>query len=323
MKSTLIRLAHYIDSKVAFVGTKIKKESPNLIILLFHELFEHKAECEKDSMFPHEWLTVDHFRQFVIHFLEAGYTFISPDQVKEDLSPEGRYVMISFDDGYYNNQRALPILREFEVPAIFSIASDYIKHPRAFWWDVHYREERKKGKSFRTLLEEQQDLKKLTFSEVENHLKGAYGQKAFDSCGDTDRPFTVEELKDFANEKFVYIGNHSRHHAILPNYDLETVESEIQGAQDDLEEILGKAPNFIAYPNGEANPEIVQIADKLGLETGVIACLNKQTLPLQPKQFLQLDRYQIFGTRNIDQQCLQLRADISLRKMYQKLRNAV
>lgn len=320
MKSQLLEFIHHTDTFIAKAALNLYTEKPNLIIFLFHELFLNKAECEKGLMFPHEWLTVDHFRQFVIYFLEAGYTFVSPRKIEEGLDKNGKFVLISFDDGYFNNHRALPVLREFELPAVFSIASDYILNHRAFWWDVHYREERKKGKSFRTLLAEQNELKQLKYDEVERHLKNSYGVEAFKNRSDTDRPFTADELQDFAREKFVHIGNHSRHHAILPHYELKIIHEEIRGAQNDLFAILGYKPDFIAYPNGETNPQVIKIAKEIGLNIGVVAYMNKQFLPLEVSQYLQLDRFQIYGTRNIEEQCIRLRSDFSLRKIWQSIR---
>lgn len=45
-------------------------------------------------------------------------------------------VLVTFDDGYRDNfETALPILRRWEVPAVFFIAVGYISQRRVFWWD--------------------------------------------------------------------------------------------------------------------------------------------------------------------------------------------
>ncbi len=322
MKSRLIHIAHQADAWLAKKSLRLKAEKPVLLILLFHELFLNQQELSQDRMFPHEWLTLDHFRQFVRYFLKANYRFVSPDDISNGLDPQKHHILISFDDGYYNNHRALKVLHEFEVPAVFSIATDYVLNPRAYWWDVHYREEKKAGKSFQSILSAQQMLKKMDYEQVEMYLKEAYGARAFEAMSDTDRPFSSDELRDFAREKYVHIGNHTRHHAILPHYEKDEMRKEIAGAQRDLRKICGFAPKFIAYPNGEASPLVVQQAREQGLEIGVIASLGKQNLPLTKAQYLQLDRYQIYGVRDIPQQCEMLRAEISLKVLYRGLRNA-
>ncbi len=43
---------------------------------------------------------------------------------------------VTFDDGCRDNfTAALPVLREFEIPATFFIPTDYLERPRLPWWD--------------------------------------------------------------------------------------------------------------------------------------------------------------------------------------------
>ena len=41
--------------------------------------------------------------------------------------------MLTFDDGYYNNHLALPVLEEFDVPALFFISTNHVKQQKCFW----------------------------------------------------------------------------------------------------------------------------------------------------------------------------------------------
>jgi len=44
--------------------------------------------------------------------------------------------LVTFDDGYRDNHDlALPILKRYDVPAIFFVATSYIEERRLFWWD--------------------------------------------------------------------------------------------------------------------------------------------------------------------------------------------
>ena len=83
-------------------------------------------------------ITLQEFRDF-IHFYQArGYQFVAPDDVVSGLPLYGKYVLITFDDGYFNNRRVLPVLQELQVPAVFSIATAYVESGKSFWWDVLY-----------------------------------------------------------------------------------------------------------------------------------------------------------------------------------------
>ncbi|MEJ7665168.1 MAG: polysaccharide deacetylase family protein [Hymenobacter sp.] len=64
---------------------------------------------------------------------------MSPADVLRGLDPAGKYALITFDDGYFNNHLALPVLRRYGVPATFFISSHHVLSGQAFWWDVVYR----------------------------------------------------------------------------------------------------------------------------------------------------------------------------------------
>ena len=81
-----------------------------------------------------------------------------------------RCVMITFDDGYRNNLRALPLLREFGACATFFVATGFVRSGRAFWWDVFYREMRSSGASSEAITRERAPLKERPLPEIEGEL---------------------------------------------------------------------------------------------------------------------------------------------------------
>jgi peptidoglycan/xylan/chitin deacetylase (PgdA/CDA1 family) len=176
---------------------------------------------------------------------------------------------ITFDDGYANNARALPILERLSVPATFFISTGHVATQRAFWWDVLFREARRKGTPTRLVLEQIRDLKRLPTSEIESQLRARYGAGSLETLGDTDRPFTQDELVRFAQSPLVTLGNHTRDHAILVNYDRHGAGGQIRAAQQDLIGWTGRAPVAIAYPNGDFGHDTIVEAQAAGLRIGV------------------------------------------------------
>lgn len=122
----------------------IKRDDPALLTFLFHSIFKNESEIGAKVIDPQQHITVDIYRQFVEYFLEAGYEFISPPQLNE-LKPDGKYVLSTFDDGYYNNSLVLPLLEEYKTPALFFVVSDNVINNKCYWWDVVFRELSKKG----------------------------------------------------------------------------------------------------------------------------------------------------------------------------------
>ena len=131
-----------------------------------------------------------------------------------------KYVLITFDDGYYNNTRALPILEERGVPAVFFISVNHVIQQKPYWWDVLHREVRKASWSNRDMIVAKGRLKRLTHAEIDASLADTFGLSPAHPIGDTDRPLTIHELRELAGHSLVHIGNHTADHAILTNYSL-------------------------------------------------------------------------------------------------------
>ena len=238
--------ALFCRSYVAVTG-----EKPVLLVFGFHAVAPRKALSRLDLIVdPAQSVSVESFDLFVTQYRDLGYEFVTPAQVSAGLPVEGRYVMISFDDGYHNNLQVLPVLRKHGVPAVFSISTNHVAEQRSFWWDALYRARSHRGVSPETIFREQTYLKTLTHVGIHDHLFQELGSKALTPLGDDDRPLTVAELQAFARDPLVHLGNHTSDHAVLTNYSADGAAEQIGSAQHALEEWTGVRPIMIAYPNG-------------------------------------------------------------------------
>lgn len=300
----------------------LAKEHGALLCFLFHSLFESAEESGSGEVDPQQGITVEMFRAFVGHFHEQGYSFVSPGQISEGLGPGGKYVLLTFDDGYCNNRRALPVMEEFNAPAVFFISSDHVREGKAFWWDVAYREGRKERKTEAEIRCTVAGYKRWKAEEVERDLREQFGKDALRPVGDLDRPFTPGELREFAGHRLVSLGNHTKNHAILTNYHLAEAREQIQGGQDAIQEMTGRVPGIIAYPNGNISPAIQQIAREAGLRFGVVARGGRNHLPLkiEAPEAMTLKRFTLWGDRGIASQCRASRADISFQGLVESLK---
>src|SRR5260370_7609407 len=102
--------------------------------------------------------------------------------------------------------------------------------------------------------------------EGECDFKKEFGKDGLRPVDDLDRPFTPSELREFAEHRLVSIGNHTKNHAILTNYSLAEAREQIQGAQDAIQEMTGKIPEMISYPNGNSSTQIDQSAQHTELQ---------------------------------------------------------
>lgn len=339
MLSTLQQVVRSTDAAIAQVYLGLRPERDALVTFLFHSLFRDEVEFARNDLDPLDYTTVDRFRQVIEYYLAHGYQFVSPDDLLRGLPPRGKFALLTFDDGYFNNTRALPVLEEFGVPALFFIATDYVQKGRCFWWDVLHRERLARGASIGSAYHEGVGLKHLRTAEIEARLAGEFGAGAFRPRGDLDRPFTPDELRDFARHRHVHLGNHTAGHAILTNYSPDEVRDQVRSAQDALHEMTGITPKAIAYPNGGHNESVLRICADLGLRLGFTTEPRKTPLcrvapaasarcpspaPIRrPPALLRLGRFGTHGQSPILAQCRTCRSDLRLypafRRVYTRL----
>jgi peptidoglycan/xylan/chitin deacetylase (PgdA/CDA1 family) len=306
-----------IQRTLASALLPLTNERGVLLCFLFHSLFETEAELRSGVVDPQQGITVGMLRTFLRHFHEQGYGFISPRQILEGLEPGGKYILLTFDDGYFNNVRALKVLEEFNAPAVFFISSDHVREGKAFWWDVVFREGRKRGKTEKEIRRAVAGYKRLKTEEVEFDLGKEFGDDALRPVGDLDRPFTPSELREFAGHHLVSLGNHTKNHALLTNYSVAEVREQIQGGQEAIQQMTGKTPVMISYPNGNSTSEIQRMAREIGLPLGVVVRGGKNRLPLDVKApgAMTLKRFILWGDCGIEAQCRATRSSVSLERL--------
>ena len=314
MTEAIQSVVRMVDAALARLYLSLFRERHALRAFLFHSMFRDEREIALNLIDPLQRTTVAHFRQFVAYYVSHGYRFVSPADVLAGLPTDGRYAMITFDDGYYNNVRALAVLAEFDVPATFFISTDHVRENRLFWWDVLYRELAAQGMSERRIYREALALKSLRTEEIERQLTGRFGAAAFVPRGDIDRPFTPDELREFARSPLVHLGNHTAHHAILTNYEPHEMRDQLRRAQVALREITGTEPLAVAYPNGAHDDEVIDACRDVGLKLGATTRPAKNDLPLErnSRELLRLGRFSTHGAGRILSQCQTYRSDLLL-----------
>ena len=314
MVPVIQKVVRVTDATVARVSLSMRRERSALICFLFHSVFRDEGEIGRNDVDPLQRTTLLQFRQFIEYYVQHGYRFVTPDDLLRGLPAGGRYALITFDDGYFNNSLVLPLLEEYGVPATFFISTDHVLQGKCFWWDVLYRERLAQGKSHRQVYRDIGGVKTLTTREIEERLAAEFGRQAFTPRGDVDRPFAPDELRDFARSPYVRLGNHTAEHAILTNYAPAEVRRQVQDAQAALREMTGITADSIAYPNGAHDAEVVRACVDLGLKVGFTTRPEKTTLPLDADtvDLMRLGRFAPHGEDAMLTQCQTYRSDLLL-----------
>lgn len=183
-------------------------------------------------------------------------------------------VAITFDDGYADLYGvALPILEGLRIPAATFVSTGYVGNGRRFPHDRLFAsltelarrgippERAALGGGVQPILAAcaargpAATLDRLiarlphdALVAVADALDARVGRRARDLPPAT-RVLDWEELRALAAAGLT-VGGHTVHHAVLPNVSPARARREIAGCRDALEERLGRAPRFFAYPNG-------------------------------------------------------------------------
>lgn len=318
MTDAIQHLVRAADAAIAKAYLGLFRERNALIAFLFHSLFRNEAEIAQDLVDPLQRTTVAQFRQFIEYYLQHGYRFVSPADVLSGLPPDGRYALITFDDGYYNNVLARPLLEEHAIPAAFFISTNHVLQNKCFWWDALYRERTAQGASHARIKAEAVSMKSMTTEQIEQTLIDRFGSDVLRPRGDIDRPFTPDELREFARCPHVHLGNHTANHGILTNYSADAVRGQLEDCQAALREMTGTTPDSIAYPNGAHDDDVVRACGESGLKLGFTIRPHKVPLPLPASgdALLRLGRFCPHGEGPMLTQCRTYRSDVLLYGMF-------
>lgn len=318
MRRTVKKIIASADYSIVRVFNRFFSEQGKLIVVAFHCIFQNEDEVSVNLIDPQQGITIAHFERFIKYFLDNEYVFVSPIDIQCGLDSQKNYVLATFDDGYYNNTRVLPLLKAYRVPAVFFISTSHILEGKSFWWDVVYRERSRDGLSSLAIVKEQTFLKRQRNHEIEGYIVKEFGPESLRPIGDSDRPFTPSELKKFSAEKFVHIGNHTHEHAILTNYDSSEVRLQLLQCQNVIRDITGKEPIIVSYPNGYYNSIVLETARLARFRIGV--SLKPFTNKLSHiSDMLQLGRYMLWGNDEIEKQCAVLCTEFSLLHSLQRM----
>lgn len=293
------------------VARVVPRDRPGLLVFVFHCVFDNGAEADAGIVDPHERATPDGLSRMCAHFREHGYRFVSASEIDSGLAAGGHYAHLTFDDGFANNLRLLDLLAREQVHATIFPSANHVRHGKAFWWNVVYRERHRRGQGA-AVAGECARLRQMTVAEVDSHLVSEFGPKALEPVGDVDRPLTVAELREMASSPWIEIGNHTLDHAVLPLYPPAEAEAQVAGAQDWLGEILGAAPFFIAYPNGNADGGLAELALRNGLRLGVTVVPARNELPASADTRMRLGRFRIVFDRRERPRMLAVRSSVQL-----------
>lgn len=201
-----------------------------------------------------------------------------------------RAVCITFDDGYRStHDLALPVLREFDLPATVFVTSGYIGEG-SMWNDRILESVRKIEARSLDLSEEglgifpitslnERKATVLALTEKAKYLPPQERQALIDRLDQMagiyqpDKMLTEEMIRALTRHR-VEIGAHTVSHPILTSLSDGKARHEITESKRQLEQIIGKSVRYFAYPNGKEGMDFDERHVDMAKEAGFSAAFT-------------------------------------------------
>jgi peptidoglycan/xylan/chitin deacetylase (PgdA/CDA1 family) len=235
-----------------------------------------------------------------VRFLRRHFAPLNAEEfvrcLRRGAFPRGA-CLVTFDDGWFDNEQyALPILHEGNVPAVFFVATGFIGSQEVFWQERMTRQlfmlSRHPGAGAQVLAELGVEDSRLAddatarvvvrscvtrlksretaeFDRIGSAVSEACRQAGLDvtNLGD-DRFMDWPSVVRVASSAMVTIGSHAHSHVPLTRLGPEKAEEDLRRSLTELSLRGIAAPPICAYPNGDFDASVIESLTRAGLEIG-------------------------------------------------------
>jgi peptidoglycan/xylan/chitin deacetylase (PgdA/CDA1 family) len=242
-----------------------------LICLTYHRIGVPSAD---DGFDPELWSASAADFDAQIRHLKRHFDVITADDLDAVRRTDGgRYVMVTFDDGYRDNYDvAFPILKAHGVRATFFVATGFLDQPHLAWWDelswMLSRSRRpvldagrwfpapltleRSGRAavLRQLLAKYKQLAEAETAEFLDHVAATTGSGRYGAAVPDGMWMTWPMVRDLSRSGMA-IGGHTVSHPVLARLSAQRQQEEIKGSLDRIEQETGTRPVAFSYPVGD------------------------------------------------------------------------
>mgnify|MGYP001291712783 FL=1 len=232
-----------------------------LIILNYHNFSRYNNYKIKRGNI----LETDYANNFEkqIRFLKNHFSFCYPEEFFYGNCNNGINLLITFDDGYKDNfDIACPILKKYEVSAIFFIATkalldkDFLIHDKVRYLIQIGVVDKQYGLVPALLNKGGGNYTESFINEIEYKFKAYKPNQRL--------MLNAKELVEISNMGFK-IGNHTHHHAGLSFLKYDEQIANILKCNDIIQKLTSKKVDHLAFPNGLYNQETINIVKRIGI----------------------------------------------------------
>jgi len=237
--------------------------------------------------------------------LSRHYDFVDLDQAVEILKgnvvPKRNTMVVTFDDGYRNNiDIAAPILKKYNIPSTIFIATAYITQQKPFIIDrLDYALQSLKSgihefvvdghkievdaTSRESLARFYDHYRKKFCTRFDNDMSANENMEKFAQLleektgksindlfkGDTWSDVLEWECIEKSASDLVGFESHTVDHYRLANLEYSEVIEQLKNSRDEIKAKIGKTSEFICYPVGSYDDDVIRASKECGYKAGV------------------------------------------------------
>ena len=206
-----------------------------------------------------------------VRFLTQNFDVIGASDLADWQNRRGRFVMITFDDGYLDNyEAAYPILRAFGATGVFFLTSGFLDEGRIAWWDEiswmvrssHLKQLSSNPWTISELTlpdaDRQPVLDRLlrTYKSLPGRKTGEFLEFLADALGTGRHPGDRSVWMDWSQVREMHahgmqFGGHTVTHPVLSNLSRAEQEYEVRECRERIKAELGRPIPTFSYPVGQ------------------------------------------------------------------------
>ncbi len=272
-----VKLRQYLVKTLSMVGGinyAWKKLPHGIYTFNYHRIGNAKKAVFDRAIFSCSSEAFEKHLQEIKDNFTVINTFQLAEMIAKNIKLTKRYAIITFDDGYVDNYlAALPLLKKYQLTAVFYLVTDFINSKNIPWWDeIAYLLRHSLGQNYRFLATDKvytlapktidQVIQKvmLDAKQSQSHTIEQVLADVRSKLPQAKQQLQQEKQALFMNWQQVKalqangmeIGSHTVSHKILAQLSEQEQAFEIEESKKILESKLNIKINSIAYPVGRS-----------------------------------------------------------------------
>lgn len=239
-------------------------KKPKFIILLYHKI----GKYSETSRFPGLYVTEDNFDRQIKYLKNKGYNFITLSELKA-----------LYDYFYSDTAKDKPDITGIKAGNILNGSLKFV----ALTFDDGSKSLYAKGLGVMS----DNNVRGTVF--MVSGLIGGMNEWDIKNGEQADEMLNLDELKTMVDYG-IEIGAHTVTHPHLTEISADESFSEMKSSKSELEKLLKTDINFFAYPYGDYNEEVKELAKKAGFSG---ACITRTGIVKNNSDFFALKRVAI------------------------------